>query len=70
MPKPPQHQRLRVDFGDGPSHPVACYTADPGVIARLVAALAAWNSDYRVTVESCDDIGTPPLPTWRLWTCE
>jgi hypothetical protein len=64
---------VHVDFGDGPKHPMAVYTAPPDVIARFVAALKEWNPEYKVRIEpmeNSDDVNVPPLPMWRLWAWE
>ncbi|WP_433659172.1 hypothetical protein ACQPW1_43110 [Nocardia sp. CA-128927] len=60
-------QRIRIDFGNGPAHPVGSYTAPADVIVRLASALKDWNPDYRVTVQTDTAETTPSLPCWRLW---
>ncbi|WP_280264645.1 hypothetical protein [Nocardia wallacei] len=67
---------VRVDFGDGPRHLTAAYTAPADVIARLVPLLKDWNPDIRLTTQPLDtssgaDPDAPPmLPTWRLFLWE
>jgi hypothetical protein len=64
---------VHIDFGDGPKHPAVAYVASPDVIARFVAALKAWNPEYKVQVqpvEDPDDSSVPPFPMWRLWAWE
>jgi len=63
---------VRLDFGRGPKHPAAVYTAPIDVLERFLAALKAWDPSYTAEIEPVgypnDDI--PLLPMWKLWTAE
>lgn len=61
---------VRVDFGDGPAHPTAVYTAPPEAIEAFAAALRAWNPAYSVQVQGPAPVvdTAAPLPGWQLFS--
>ncbi|UGT43838.1 hypothetical protein LTV02_10805 [Nocardia yamanashiensis] len=68
--KLPRRFVVHIDFGSGPKHLTASYTAPADIIARFAPALRQWNPDYRVEIEPIDPDAEnlpPGLPTWRLF---